>query len=301
MGGSHVAADSPPPLEPGLLAGRSVLVTGGSMGIGLACAAAALASGARVVIAARGGDALDAAAETLRAGEPGGEVHAVAADVAREEDVARLVDATIERSGRLHGLVHAAAVQGPIGPTADVEPEAWLDALRINLYGTFLVARATARAMRAGSGGRMVLLSGGGAATPFPRYTAYAASKAAVVRFAESLAIELKSDGIAVNALAPGFVATRLHRQTLAAGERAGAEYLAHTREQLERGGVSADVAARAAVFLLSDRAQGLTGKFVAAPWDAWWDWPMHVAELCGTDLFTLRRVVPRDRRMDWQ
>ena len=59
--------------------------------------------------------------------------------------------------------------------------------------------------------------------------------------------------------------------------------------------------AARAAVFLLSDAAEGINGRILAAPWDAWWEWPNRLAELEGSDLFTLRRIVPRDRGADWQ
>ncbi|HEX7050693.1 MAG TPA: SDR family oxidoreductase [Longimicrobiales bacterium] len=282
------------------LSGRGCLVTGGSAGIGYACAAEALAAGARVVIAARGAEALEAARARLEDEYGAGRVYAVCADVGRERDVVALVDAATERLGRIDGLIHAAAVLGPIGRAVDVEPAAWWEAIRIDLFGTFLVAREVAKAMR-GRGGRMVLLSGGGATSAFPNYTAYACAKVGVVRFAESLAAELEADGIAVNALAPGFVATRIHEATLAAGEAAGADYLRRTREELEAGGVPATLAARAAVFLLSDRAGGITGKLVSAPWDTWWEWPARSEALAGGDLFTLRRIVPRDRGMEWQ
>ena len=151
-------------------------------------------------------------------------------------------------------------------------------------------------------GGRIVLYSGGGAATPFPNYTAYASGKAAVVRFCETIAIELAPYNIEVNALAPGFVATRLHQQTLAAGaSAAGEEFLAKTQFELAKGGVPATVGADCAAFLVSDAARGITGKFVAAPYDRYAEWPRHLRELRGSDLFTLRRILPKERGMDWQ
>lgn len=314
------------------LAGGGVVVTGGSCGIGYACAAEVLAAGGRVVLAARGAAALVEAVERL-AGEYGAErVRGVVADIGVEGDVARLFGEAEGWLGSVTGVVHAAGVQGPIGPTAEVEAAAWLETLRVNLYGSYLVSAAAVRVMSVGrgvgvvagsavpgvisdadavaggpgerirartGGGSIVLLSGGGAATPFPRYTAYAASKAGVVRLAESLAVEVAPLGIRVNALAPGFVATRIHEATLSAGELAGGDYLRRTREQLAGGGVPAELAGRAAVFLLSAESAGITGRLLAAPWDRWWEWPERLSE--GGDLFTLRRIVPRDRGGEWQ
>src|SRR3989475_7844721 len=122
-----------------------------------------------------------------------------------------------------------------------------------------------------------------------------------VVRLVESLALEVVEHGIRVNCVAPGFVATRMHEQTLAAGEAAGLDYLARTKTELAKGGVPPSVAARTIAFLLSPAAEAITGRFVAATHDHWEQWPEHLAEIRGSDLFTLRRIVPRDRGMDWQ
>ena len=281
------------------LRGKSILVTGGSMGIGFECARTCLAAGARVMIAARGVDALERAREQLarEAGESA--VAMTHVDVGDVASVDRLF-ATFEQSfGRCDGVVHAAGVYGPIGPITELDPGAWWETLQINLFGTFLVARRAARGMRANGGGRIVLLSGGGAAGPFPNYTAYATGKAGVVRLTETIAQELAPD-IEVNCVAPGFVATRLHQQTLEAGELAGS-FLEKTRAELARGGVPASVGAACAAFLVSDAARGITGKFVAAPYDGYRAWPEYLAELRDTDIFTLRRILPRERGMSWQ
>jgi len=193
-------------------------------------------------------------------------------------------------------------VLGPIGPVVSVDPEAWWDAVRVNLFGTLLVARAACQRMISSrTRGSLVLMSGGGAASPFPRFTAYACAKVGVVRFTESLALEVLEHGIRVNCVAPGLVATRLHEQTLAAGAAAAGSYLETTTAKLKNGAVPASVAARTAAFLLSPQSQGITGRFVAAPHDGWQAWPERMEQIRDSDLFTLRRIVPRDRGMDWQ
>lgn len=280
------------------LSGKTILVTGGSMGIGYACAEQCLRAGARVTIAARGADDLCAAQRRLAAV---GEVGARVVDVSDAARVEAMVADITAGGGALDGVIHAAGVYGPIGRVVDVDPGEWLEAVRINLFGSFVVARAASRVMAGQSGGgRIVLFSGGGAATPFPHYTAYACGKAGVVRLTETLAQELAADGIEVNCVAPGFVVTRLHQQTVAAGERAGS-FLEQTQRQIATGGVPAAVGAEAAAFLVSDAARGISGKFVAAPYDGWSAWPDRVDVLKESDLFTLRRIVPRDRGMDWQ
>jgi 3-oxoacyl-[acyl-carrier protein] reductase len=281
------------------LRGKSVLVTGGSMGLGLEAARVCLSYGADVLLCARGVAALQQAGAELSAAHPQRRIATQAGDIGNEADVERIFEAMRSQLGACDALIHAAAVLGPIGTIGEVDASAWLDALRINLFGTFLVARAAARSMQAG--GRIVLFSGGGAASAFPNYTAYACSKAAVVRFTETIAQEL-GPGIEVNAVAPGFVATRMHQETLAAGARAGEEFFEKTRAMIDAdGGVSPTVAAEACAFLISDAAKGITGKLVAAVHDKYREWPLHLAELRGGDLFTLRRIVPRDRGLDWQ
>lgn len=278
--------------------GRTILVTGGSRGIGFACARHLAELGATCVIVARHEEALVAARDELR--QCGADVHAVAGDVADVSSVERVVRSA-RSHGPLSGVVHAAGVLGAIGTVETTDPVAWLDVVRINLFGTYLVTRAACCEMiQSGVRGSIVLLSGGGATSPFPNYTAYAAGKAGVVRIAETVAEEMTAHGIRVNALAPGFVATHIHDATIEAGDRAGAN-LASTRERLAAGGTPPAVAARAAAFLLSERSAGITGRLLAAAWDDWEHWVDHAPAISGSDLFTIRRIVPRDRGMGWQ
>lgn len=283
------------------LSGKNILVTGGSVGIGFSSVLCALQCGANVLFCARTEELIKQALERFEELGFSARVRGISADVSDEAHVQRVFDSFSETFGRLDGVIHAAGVLGEIGTVDLASPQEWKRTIDINLFGTFLVVQQACRAMRK-AGGRIVLLSGGGASGPFPHYTAYACSKVAVVRFAETVAAEMASAGVEINCLAPGFVPTRMHEQTLKAGEaRAGAAYVERTQRDLAAGGVPAEFPARAAAFLLSDRCRGITGKFIAPVYDHLAEWPEHLAELQSGDLFTLRRILPSDRSLSWQ
>lgn len=265
------------------LAGKRILLTGGSMGIGQAIAQELAAQGARMLLIARGEEALDETLATLP-----GQGHARAAlDVGDPEAWASL-GAELDD---LHGAVCAAAVIDPVGPVGSYDPAAFWATMQINVLGTLLTVHHALPALRA-SRGAIVTFSGGGATKPLTRYDAYATSKAAVVRLTENLAEVLAEDGIRINAVAPGFVATRMHESTLAAGpEGAGADYHERTLRDLEQGGVPPEQAAGLVALLLSDEGAGITGKLLSAQWDPWDDPQFRARLAADPDLATLRRI----------
>lgn len=278
---------------------RVALVTGGTQGIGKSVVRRLLEEGARVAFCARNMANLSAAAAELSGIGP--ELFPFQADVGDQYQVEKLVSATLERFGRIDILVNNAGIYGPVGPAWENDPHQWQETVTVNLVGAFLMCRAVVPAMIRAGRGKIINMSGGGAATPFPRFTAYAVSKAALVRFTETLALELADHNIQVNAVAPGFVATRLHQQTLEAGEKAGPEFLRKTRDQLAQGGVDPAIPAALVAFLASEKADRITGKFISSIWDNWADFESHLDEIAKTDLYTLRRIVPADRGLSWK
>ena len=205
----------------GALEGRAALITGGARGLGLEIARAYLREGARIVICARSVAALAAAQEELAAA---GEVHAHAADVSVPEAAQELVAFAAEKLGGLDILVNNAGVYGPKGAIDEVVWAQWVRAIEINLMGSVLPARFALGHLRQSERGKIVQLSGGGATSPLPMLSAYAASKAAIVRFAETLAHEVADDGIDVNAIAPGALNTTMLDEVLEAGPEAVGE-----------------------------------------------------------------------------
>ena len=252
-----------------------VLITGGSMGIGLAVAQALAERGHRLVLVARGAEALEQAAASL-----GGEArHAF--------DVSDKAAWRALGLDELHGLVCAAATMVPIGPIGTYEPTDFGRTLEINVVGTLLAIHHCLPALRAGNGS-IVTFGGGGATGPLSRFDAYAASKAAVVRLSENLAETIAP--IRINCVAPGFVATRLHEQTLAAGpEVAGPVFYERTRREVEQGGFPASETAELVDLLLS--GVRFSGKLISAQWDPWRDPFFHDRLGADPNLATLRRI----------
>lgn len=138
--------------------------------------------------------------------------------------------------------------------------------------------------------GKIVNLAGGGGTGPFPNYSAYAASKVSVIRFTENLSLEYAGK-INVNAVAPGFVATRIHAQTLKAKGKAGKAFLEKTKKEIEQGGISPEKAADLASFLLSDNSNGISGKVISAPWDPWENPHFQNRLKTDPDFCALRRI----------
>jgi 3-oxoacyl-[acyl-carrier protein] reductase len=197
-----------------------------------------------------------------------------------------------ERFRELHGLVNCAGVYGPIGRTPDVDLDKFAEAVQINFLGTVIMCSVFFPLLKSKPRKKIVNFSGGGAASPFPNYSAYATSKIAIVRFTENLALELSADGVDVNCVAPGFVITRLHQDTLAAGKKAAGEaFFENTKKQIESGGVPAEKAANLTAFLLSPDSDGITGKFISAPWDPWQENDFRSLLRSDKDFATLRRI----------
>lgn len=266
---------------------RRVLVTGASGGIGRSVARRLAADGVDVVLVARRALTLDALCEELPPG-----AHACCPLDVRDEAAWRAARTVIAPEGRLTGVVTAAARLTPVGPLGTWEVDEFRETLDVNVVGTLLAVATTLDFLR-DAGGAVVTFSGGGATSPLPRFDAYAASKAAVVRLTENLAVDLAPSGVRVNSVAPGFVATPMHDATLSAGpERVGAEYYERTRVASGAGGGdSPELAASLVSFLLSEPASGITGKLISARWDPWEDPEFRRRLRAEPDFATLRRI----------
>lgn len=277
------------------LSGRNTLITGGSQGFGRHIVEAFLAEGANVVFCARtAADVERTRAELAPALKPGQQLVATACDISDPASVAALF-AKAAQLGPLHAVVSNAGIYGPIGPTEELSLADWTQAWQVNVTGTLLVCQHAVKAMKPRAG-KIITISGGGATNPMPRFAAYAATKAAVVRLTETLAEEFRADKIDVNAVAPGALRTRLTQQVLDAGpEKAGSDFFAKNKKWSDEGAVDPKLGAALCVYLASSESDGITGKLISAQWDPWKD-PAKFRAAATGDVYTLRRIVPEDR-----
>lgn len=270
-----------------------VLITGGGRGIGAAVAESFARAGSNLALVSRTAAEIEGVAAACRS--HGVAALACRADVSRREEIAGAVQAAEKHFGRIDVLVNAAGVYGPIGPLVENDLDAWASAVSVNLLGTVYAMHAALPGMIARRKGTVINFSGGGAVTPFPRFSAYSASKAAVVRLTETIAEEVREFDVRVNAIAPGAVNTILLDEVLKAGERAGAEFYRKALEQKKTGGTPPERAAELAVFLASPEARGITGRLISAVWDDWRALAARTQDLDQSALYTMRRIDGRN------
>jgi 3-oxoacyl-[acyl-carrier protein] reductase len=173
--------------------------------------------------------------------------------------------------------------------------------MQINLLAPAELCKLSIMWMRQTGGGRIVNLSGGGAAGLRPNFSAYATAKCGLVKFSETIAAEVADLGIRVNSIAPGPMNTAMLQEILNAGtEQAGAAEYEQVRKQVASGATDPQIAADLTVYLASEQSAGITGKLISALWDPWRTLHEQAAVLRSSDVYTLRRIVPADRGIAW-
>ena len=285
-----------------LLSGKVATITGANQGLGREIAKKYVNAGADVMLCARNYSLLEETQQELdpMLGE-NQQILIKKCDVSNEDEVNDLVSEVFEELGGCHILVNNAGIYGPKGAIEDQDWDEWKKTLEINVYGSVLMCRSLIPQFKRQKYGKIIQLSGGGATNPLPKISAYATSKAAIIRFIETLAEEVRSFGIDVNAIAPGALNTGMLQEVIYTGpEKVGKEFYEKALKQKNSGGVPLSFGADLALFLASSASDGITGKLISAVWDKWRDWPNYLKELTDSDAYTLRRIAGRDRGFDW-
>lgn len=271
-----------------VLSGKVAVVTGARGVLGQAAARRFVEAGADIVLVGRKLTDLRGLERELRLGRKT-TVLSVGCDVRSTRKVELLAQTVKKTFGKLDVIFHAAAVLGPIGEAHLNDPKVWLDAMMTNLGGTYLICSCLASLMiKSNTRGSIITVSGGGATSPRPKVSAYAASKTGVVRLTEVLAHELATFGIRANCIAPGRFYSSLTEEIITSATSEG-ELQRALRTKVSA--INPTETAELAVFLASDESREISGKLINVVLDDW-------RNLVGTsrlkltdDAGTLRRI----------
>lgn len=269
----------------------NLVLTGSSTGIGRALAEHLLNGGHQVWGLARS-DQTDFVAQHA------GAFHATRCDLADWTGAERAIAAIATEWSHVDGLITCAGAQGEIGRTLTADPVRWSATIRANLDSTFFAIRGCAPMLtKTPRRAKIICFSGGGATQARARFSAYGAAKTAIVRLVETIAAEERDQALDINAIAPGAINTRLTAEVLALGPAVvGATEYAAAQKQMATGGASLEKPLALVDWLLSPVSDGISGRLLAAPWDDWHRLAAQKAALADSEIYTLRRVLPRDR-----
>jgi len=276
------------------------VITGGGRGIGRAIAEAYAQQGFTTVLWSRSQTELEETAQSIRAA--GGKADFQSVDVSDEAAVQKAADLVLERYGKVDILVNAAAIIGPIGPLHTVDTKEWNRTFQINVNGTLFPIKSILPNMIKNNSGRIINFSGGGALLPSPYFDAYSLTKAAIVRLTENLSLELKDKNIMVCAIAPGGVNTRMFDDMMAPGQDVVSKEIWESfMKRKDAGGDSMDSVVGLLSFLAKTPSiAAITGRVISAKWDKWKSFDELSKEFADTDVYTMRRIMPQDRKLDW-
>lgn len=264
-----------------------ILITGGNSGIGFALAKELSIDGHTIVVCARKVLNLE---NVLKINE---NILHYSCDVSNEKSVIGFLNFVKKKFNYIDVIVNCAGVQGAIGRFDKTNSSDWKEAFETNTFGTYLITKYFLDLLLQSNIKKIINFSGGGAFSAFPNYSAYAVSKAAVVRFTENIAEELKDLGVQVNCVAPGFVATKIHDATLNAGEKLAGEQYKKVATMLKEGSVPMKVVVDCVKFLISPESNGLTGKTISANFDKWNTkiFQENIKIISDSDLYTMKRI----------
>lgn len=275
------------------LKGMSAIITGASRGLGLEIARKYLAAGANLFLVAQDLDLLNAVyKELIVSAAHNQHISFCSADISCEREVVEVVRKAFECMGGIHILVNNAGIYGPMGLSEEVDLIELRRAIDVNLFGSIMMFRSVAPYFKKQSYGKIIQLSGGGATSPMPFISAYAASKTAIVRYMESISKELYRHNIYVNSVAPGPLNTQMLQEVLDAGPSAvGREFYEKSLLQKKKGVGDFSRATELILFLGSKLSDGISGKLISAIWDDWENWHGEIDQIMRADTYTIRRI----------
>lgn len=254
--------------------------------------------GRNLLLSARNEGQLKEISGTLSSQYPNQEFRFFPCDLANPETWEGVADSL--KDFRISQYLNCSGIQGTIGTSLELSHEEINKVFNVNLFSSIFFTNHFCKNLNNGETLSIVHFSGGGATTPRPKFMSYSLSKTALVRFVENFAAENENLNVRINAIAPGIMPSKMQQEiTQNLNLRDSKDHL-NAMKSISTGDYDPTRLFNLCDFLLSSNSEGITGKLISAEWDNWAEWPNHVNEIKNSDVYTLRRIIGRDRDQDW-
>lgn len=278
---------------------KIVLITGGTRGFGFSLAEKFWKEGFNILIISKNKKIFEKGKKKFSK-KKNQFIKFFSCDLSKPEKVKNLINKIKSEFKYINVLINNAAIHGPIGEFSYNNMNLWNKTIMVNLISPILLCHGLIPLLKKNKNSSIINISGGGATKPRVNFSAYATAKTGLVRFTEIIAQELKSYDIKANCIAPGAMKTSLLREVLKRKTKAGKLEIQHAKKILSQKKNTMKKACDLAFFLASDLSQNITGRIISANWDNWKEIPHQISKFSKSDVFTLRRVLGKDRGFNW-
>lgn len=280
---------------------KNIIITGATGGFGSALAIKYYQEGANLILIGRSFDKLNSLKEKLLIDKKSNQfIKTIKLDLANLNLISKVLKKEFIKISKFDVLINCAAIQGPIGKSWENKFIEWQNTFNINFYSTMVLINIILPFMLKNNSGSIINISGGGSTSSRPDFSSYAISKTALVRYTEILAEEVSNTKIKVNSIAPGIMATNMTKEVIKNKKNITniKELKAANKVLLE--GDNMEKALNLCFFLSSKESKGINGKLISATWDPWEKITKNLNYISKSDIYTLRRILPEDRDINF-
>ncbi len=283
------------------LKNKNVIITGSTGGLGSALALKYLNEGANLILIGRTESKLNSLKTKLIKNIIINQfIITIKLDLGNLNSIPKIINKELKKIPKVDILINCAAIQGPIGKSWENNFKEWEKSFNINFYSIMIMTNTILPFMIKNNNGSIINISGGGSTTSRPDFSSYAISKTALVRYTEILSDELSNTKIKVNSISPGVMATNMIKQVIKYKKSIKNKKELFTANKVLLEGDNKDNAINLCIFLSTNESNGINGKLISALWDPWNKFKKYQSYIANSDIYTLRRIIPEDRGMNW-
>ena len=279
---------------------KTILITGGNQGLGFEIAKNFAGTNVNLILCGRT-KKLNLIAKNKLSKIGDKNIFFYNLDISKKRKVDIFFSKILKKFSKIDILINNAGIYGPKGYIHNLNWNEFIKTIDINLVGSIYMVKKILPHFKKKGGGKIIQISGGGAASSFPFFCPYSISKVGIVRFIENISVEYKKYNIYANSIAPGPINTRMLNQVLKAGPAVvGKNFYYKSLKQLKNGGTDIKKIISLINFLTSSKSDKITGKLISALWDNWGLFNKNLKLLTNSDVGTLRRIAGRDRKLNF-